>query len=57
MKEIVLLISLVLLIVGATIYWSWYQERETKSLIKRIQNMALVAFILSLFGYDNKDNS
>lgn len=57
MKEIVLLISLALLIVAATIYWSWYQEREAKSLIKRIQNMALVAFILSLFGYDNKDNS
>jgi putative copper export protein len=57
MKEIVLFASLTLLIIGAAIYWNWYQEREAKSLIKRIQNMALVAFILSLFGYDNKDNS
>jgi putative copper export protein len=56
-KEIALFISLAIVIIGGAIYWSWYQNRELNSLIKRIQDMPMVAAIIAIFWANDSDSN
>jgi DNA-binding transcriptional regulator of glucitol operon len=56
-KEIALFISLAIVIICGAIYWSWYQNRELNSLIKRIQDMPMVAAIIAIFWENNSDSN
>jgi len=53
MKELILIASLILIIAIGAIYWYYVQEREYKSLLKRLQNVPVLGAILAFFGLDD----
>jgi hypothetical protein len=53
MKELMLIGSLIAVIAFGAIYWHYVQEREYKSLIKRLQNVPIIGAILVFFGFDD----
>ena len=53
MKELILLIALLSIVIIAAIYWYLFQEREYKSLIKRLKQVPLVCAILVFFGIED----
>ena len=53
-KELILLIALLLIVIIGLVYWYYVQEREYKSLIKRLKQVPMVCAILVFLGMDDK---
>jgi hypothetical protein len=63
-KEIALIVAIFAVIVGATAYWNWFQDKEYKSLLKRLSinkiiksPITLLALIWAFILGNDKNNS
>lgn len=49
-KEIALIVAIFAVIVAATAYWHWFQDKEYKSLLKRLSIKKIVKSPITLMA-------